>query len=1250
MASISYNFRNYLPKPQTGNGTRVVYSPDFPAFSVADVVVYVNGTATTTGVSITLSSYGAIPVVQFTTAPTATQEILVTLDGLVGNVADTRLEDTRYSGETYTQLFERALAFSAVEANRISRGLDPVFTDTSPYKYIQRIDINPAASSTTRLGDIAFTNVTSRGVTRRVPTIAADDYVVQLISKTNSLGDVDAGKAFVTSFSGDMLGTINQLVTAYFWFEFTHHFSDVSSRADQVNYRVVATTSILNDIFNVNLNAFNSDPILPVGTPGLDVVAPISARLIIQVGDPQNLFTARASDAPGAEMTALTFENCAVNFTQLADKRGPAGPRGPIGPAGPGGEAAAVNHDTTLTGTGAADNLLRVANPFTDADETKLDGIAAGATVGATAAELAAIALNTAKTGITQSQADAIALNTSKIGLTDGSVTTDRIGIRAVTTTRIADNNITSNLIATDAVGLRALGTANAGAQGQILARGGGSEIEWIAPPQNESTDDFINAVINSSDQLLMGRRNGNNVVVQLPRNQFVAANLSGQVLTLTRRDGTSEDITIPAGGGGLATVISDATLTGDGSSGTPLSVANPFTDDDETKLDGIETSATADQSNTEIRDSLQSLTGANRLDAAAIRNLPQPGDGGLAAVSTDGTLAGLGTGNDVLRVTTPFTTAEKTKLANIETAATIDQTPTEIVTGLETLTGDNRLNASAVRDLPSSDSLQFSTAESSWGVDLNLFIPATAGTYRYLVVNPTNGPTGVGGNVVVEVIRYGSNDLIQRILQSNLIHARGGRGSYTTNWVEFGTAEVFHDTTLFGMGTLANPLTVGTPYSQQEKNKLAGIAEGATVGATTFQGQLIASHSNQLTTIQNQQDTNTTAIALNTAKRTYPQADETKLGNVEANATTDQTPAELVTALETLNGDNRLDAAHIRNLPEPADGGLTAVAHDATLTGLGTNADQLRVTTPFTTALANTIANNGSAITGITTQVQTNTTAIALNTAKRSYPSGDETKLATIAANATVGATTDQANAIAANTLKTGITQAQSSAIALNTAKTGITQIQANAIAANTNKVGLTDGSVTTARLADDAVDASKLSAPAGTSGQVLTRGSGNALAWGTVATPGSILATDSQFSTGTSTTLAPNVAQVSRALDAVVPILSQWNGSTNPATEVQVGPLPTVTAGSSNPSPYNQLAARFEISGNGLGINFQSRLEWRNDLIDWKRTAFCYDTEQVAGNWQLITYFGATASPNNINQNSANGGFGIGMFPSYF
>jgi len=42
------------------------------------------------------------------------------------------------------------------------------------------------------------------------------------------------------------------------------------------------------------------------------------------------------------------------------------------------------------------------------------------------------------------------------------------------------------------------------------------------------------------------------------------------------------------ASGGGLSEVDSDGTLTGDGTSGDPLKVANPFTDADEAKLDGI--------------------------------------------------------------------------------------------------------------------------------------------------------------------------------------------------------------------------------------------------------------------------------------------------------------------------------------------------------------------------------------------------------------------------------------------------------------------------------------------------------------------------------------------------------------------------------------------------------------------------------------------------------------------------------------
>lgn len=55
-------------------------------------------------------------------------------------------------------------------------------------------------------------------------------------------------------------------------------------------------------------------------------------------------------------------------------------------------------------------------------------------------------------------------------------------------------------------------------------------------------------------------------------------------------------------------------------------------------------------------------------------------------------------------------------------------------------------------------------------------------------------------------------------------------------------------------------------------------------------------------------------------------------------------------------------------------------------------------------------------------------------------------------------GISTEQAEAIVANTDKVGITEDQASAIEANSAKTGITEEQASAIASNTEKIGLTE------------------------------------------------------------------------------------------------------------------------------------------------------------------------------------------------
>ena len=342
--------------------------------------------------------------------------------------------------------------------------------------------------------------------------------------------------------------------------------------------------------------------------------------------------------------------------------------------------------------------------------------------------------------------------------------------------------------------------------------------------------------------------------------------------------------------------------------------------------------------------------------------------------------------------------------------------------------------------------------------------------------------------------------------------------------------------------------------------------------------------------------------------------------------------------------------------------GGPGTVSSDSTLSGTGASNDRLRVTNPFTATQEN---------------------AITSNTSKRTYPQADEDKLAGIAEGATVGATQAQSTAIATNTSDglldfTGasisgsiltLTRRNASTVTLTLPAGGgssntydaSTTSDLNALIPTTTGMynysisNPTNGPtgigspvfVTVNRQGNDLVQVLY----GADSIYVRSGRSSYTTAWVDLSAVGATtaLATDTQFETGTSTTLAPQVAQVTRATEAVSQILSMWDGSSNPATSVQVGPIPTVTAGTINTNPYDAISDRFIVSsatGGNSGLAYQARLEWSNPLIDWKRTAFCYDTEQEAGNWQLITYFGATTSPNNINQNASGGGFGVGIF----
>ena len=77
------------------------------------------------------------------------------------------------------------------------------------------------------------------------------------------------------------------------------------------------------------------------------------------------------------------------------------------------------------------------------------------------------------------------------------------------------------------------------------------------------------------------------------------------------------------AQGGGLASVNTDATLTGLGTTASPLAVARPFTAADDTKLLSIQTGAQVNRTPAQIVSALEALTGNARLSYSALDGVP---------------------------------------------------------------------------------------------------------------------------------------------------------------------------------------------------------------------------------------------------------------------------------------------------------------------------------------------------------------------------------------------------------------------------------------------------------------------------------------------------------------------------------------------------------------------------------------------------------------------------------------------------
>jgi hypothetical protein len=277
--------------------------------------------------------------------------------------------------------------------------------------------------------------------------------------------------------------------------------------------------------------------------------------------------------------------------------------------------------------------------------------------------------------------------------------------------------------------------------RGKISVTGGGgsynSSTGVITIPVSVGANNVTNASV-SSQTLTLTRESASDVTFTPTANDFTNT-------LKTKLDGIESSATADQTDAEIRTAVENA------------SDSNVFTDDDHTKLNGIEASATADQSDSEIKTAYENNSDTNAFTDALLSKL----NGIEASATADQSNAEIRAAVEAATDSNVFTDADHSKLGGIEAGATADQTNTEIRDAVEAATDSNTFTDDDHTKLNSVETNADVTDMANVRSALN-----NAMTSNTLTVGDSNTTTTFPGDIVVTGTTTTNN--VQTVSTSN--------------------------------------------------------------------------------------------------------------------------------------------------------------------------------------------------------------------------------------------------------------------------------------------------------------------------------------------------------------------------------------------------------------------------------------------------------------------------------------------------